>query len=113
MLLKYVYIKVSFIKMSSSVGFWILLYCFVQCICCISLLTCAIKYITESSMSFLEKRKAFDKHRKEHYNEALNIKLARELIAKELAELEDDGEPVTTTFAESASSTDSSDQQVR
>ena len=60
---------------------------------------------------FLEHKKAFDKHRKEHYNEAQNIKLARVLIAKELAELEDDGEPVATTFAESASPS-SQEQQV-
>ena len=38
----------------------------------------------------IEMKKAFKQKRKHHYNEYGNVKLARELIEKELAELEDD-----------------------
>ena len=69
------------------------------------MLQCSIIFV------FTAHRKEFSKHRKEHYNEAENIKLARALIAKELAELEDDGEPTSSTFAESAHSP-SVEQQV-
>ncbi|XP_053566173.1 protein phosphatase inhibitor 2 [Bombina bombina] len=37
-----------------------------------------------------EKKKEFETKRKHHYNEAMNIKLARQLIAKELAGEDDD-----------------------
>ncbi len=37
-----------------------------------------------------EINKVFKEKRKHHYNEYGNVKLARELIEKELAELEDD-----------------------
>ncbi|XP_066912104.1 protein phosphatase inhibitor 2-like [Clytia hemisphaerica] len=36
------------------------------------------------------KKKAFSSKRKNHYNEFTNVQKAREMIAKELAELEDD-----------------------
>ena len=36
------------------------------------------------------KKKAFRNKRKNHYNEFTNVQKAREMIAKELAELEDD-----------------------
>ncbi|CAH2247863.1 phosphatase inhibitor 2 [Pelobates cultripes] len=39
-----------------------------------------------------EKKKEFEMKRKHHYNEAMNIKLARQLIAKELAGEPDDEE---------------------
>lgn len=38
----------------------------------------------------IEVKKAFKAKRKHHYNEYENVKLARELIKNELAELEDD-----------------------
>lgn len=37
-----------------------------------------------------EKKKDFKNKRKNHYNEFTNVQKAREMIAKELAELEDD-----------------------
>ncbi|KAM4772072.1 protein phosphatase inhibitor 2 [Rhinophrynus dorsalis] len=39
-----------------------------------------------------EKKKEFEMKRKHHYNEGMNIKLARQLIAKELAGEDDDDE---------------------
>jgi protein phosphatase inhibitor 2 len=39
-----------------------------------------------------EVKKVFKEKRKDHYNEYGNVKLARELIEKELAELEEDDE---------------------
>ena len=38
-----------------------------------------------------DKKKKFKENRKHHYNEFENVKRARELIAKEMAELEEDG----------------------
>ena len=40
----------------------------------------------------LAKKKKFKSHRSKHYDEFTKVKMARELIAKELAELEDDDE---------------------
>ena len=42
------------------------------------------------SQDCIEKKKEFRDKRKNHYNEFTNVKMARELIAKELSELEDD-----------------------
>lgn len=47
------------------------------------------KFLSEKA---LEKKKKFREHRKNHYNEFSNIKKARELIAKEMAELEKEEE---------------------
>jgi len=41
-------------------------------------------------ISLLEKRREFQKHRKEHYNEFSKVKLARKLIEEELKALEED-----------------------
>ena len=44
------------------------------------------------SISLAEKKQQFQMMRKMHYNEGLNIKLARQLIASELEEEEDEDE---------------------
>ena len=46
----------------------------------------------------VETKKAFKQKRKHHYNEYGNVKLARELIEKELAELEDDGNNTKVSY---------------
>ena len=46
--------------------------------------------LVNHAVIYLESKKVFKDKRKKHYNEFGNVKLARDLIAKELAELEDD-----------------------
>ncbi|XP_069328857.1 protein phosphatase inhibitor 2 isoform X3 [Eulemur rufifrons] len=48
-----------------------------------------------------EKRRQFEMKRKLHYNEGLNIKLARQLISKDLHDDEEDEEMSETTHGES------------
>ncbi|XP_045395948.1 protein phosphatase inhibitor 2 [Lemur catta] len=48
-----------------------------------------------------EKRRQFEMKRKLHYNEGLNIKLARQLISKDLHDDEEDEEMLETTHGES------------
>uniref|UniRef100_A0A8D0EHK6 Uncharacterized protein n=1 Tax=Strix occidentalis caurina TaxID=311401 RepID=A0A8D0EHK6_STROC len=61
-----------------------------------SMSTAAIKMLEEINICIClstEKKKQFEMKRKMHYNEGRNIKLARQLIAKELhGEEEDDDE---------------------
>lgn len=47
-------------------------------------------HIYEMSLSFSAKKNLFQMMRKMHYNEGQNIKLARELIAKDLEDDEDE-----------------------
>lgn len=47
--------------------------------------------------SFLEKKRQFEMKRKLHYNEGLNIKLARQLISKDLHDDEDEDEEMSET----------------
>ena len=58
--------------------------------------------------NLVEKKRQFEMKRKLHYNEGLNIKLARQLISKDLNDEEEDEEMSETAAGESMNMEESS-----
>lgn len=61
-------------------------------------------------MCCTEKKRQFEMKRKLHYNEGLNIKLARQLISKDLHEEDEDDEEMSETAAGESMNVEESNQ---